>query len=64
MNGKLVFPSHHTFMLMVLRANNAPPKRTPLLNVEGFLEKIKPISPPVKTRPPVKRINELLQSIE
>lgn len=53
MKGKLDFPFLQIFKLRVLRANIAPPNRTPLPRAVGFLEKMKPISPPLKTRPPV-----------
>lgn len=60
MNGKLDFPCLQTLKLMVLKASKAPPKRTPLLKVAGFLEKIKPTMPPVKTRLPVMSIIKVL----
>ena len=51
-NGKLDFPCCHIFKLKVLRASKAPPYNTPDIRVAGFLEKIKPIRPPLKTIPP------------
>lgn len=53
MNGTLDFPCLQNFKLKVLRASKAPPKSTPELRVEGFLERTKPRSPPLKTSPPV-----------
>ena len=53
MKGKLDFPCLQIFKLKVLRASKAPPKSTPVLRVARFLEKTKPRSPPLKTRPPV-----------
>lgn len=49
MNGKLDFPCRQIFKLKVLRASKAPPKS----KVVVFLENIKPISPPLRTRPPI-----------
>lgn len=59
MKGKLDFPSLQIFKLSVLRASIAPPNSTPLPRAVGFLEKMKPRSPPLKTRPPVRRNNKI-----
>lgn len=52
MNGKLDFPCLQILRLKVLTASNAPPIKA-VLKLAGFLEKIRPKSPPPSTRPPV-----------
>ena len=52
MNGKLDFPCLQIFKLKVLKTSKAPPE-TKLLNADGFLEKMKLISPPLRTIPPI-----------
>lgn len=52
MNGKLDFPCLQILRLKVLTASNAPPIKA-VLKLAGFLEKIRPKSPPPSTRLPV-----------
>lgn len=51
-NGTLDFPCLHIFKLKTLRASKAPPNKTPVLRVVGFLENTNPRRPPLRTRPP------------